>query len=573
MTKKGSRVMGRNKLLTLMIVMTAVLMSGCKSNNDSSKPSSFEDVSTIDVDEMYANEVIELIESLNENSTTQDVEYILGKYNDLTERQKTFVYNFYKLEIFGKALLINEKIEQFSIDNLSIDEFLKFIKEYKALIEKYGDEAKNKIKQSNLDKIVDLELAALNILLDSENGNNLENNAKIAMFSLLIPHIDNFYNELKDLKKDQIINYDSYLEKKNSIIDLSGFLYDGDYSLHYVYEGKIFENEFLPRFDNNLGYMHEIEFPKGGSNAEVDFDCLGEDWSNYDSFGLFIRFNNSIGDRCVLIPNNNWDNAVYADPVLVDGSSHLYFYKISLDTIDKPFDTSIDKRTYFQVYFGNTNITSMSISNLVYFNKDYTEINEMIAKANSLNLSSDSNLTQFVLLSEKIDALISPKDADKVSNYDNYLSKKERALAKTSIVHNSIFTTSYNGEYPAFSKTDSNEFGYINSLYLSGGITNHVQIFADGAKDKDWSMFDKISMFVELDTQISDSPWLIINYDEESKQIGSQEMYSESNNIYYFEFTLDTDSAFTGNPFVSIFITNKLYNVKVTNWVGIKYGQ
>ena len=557
------------KLLAMMLVVSSTMLFSCTKNNESTPSTpSIEDVSTVDVDEMYAQEVIDLIEALNENSTTQDVEYILQKYNDLTSRQKTLVTNYYKLEIFGKAILINEAIEGIDANNFTIDEFIKAKEEYDAFIAEYGDDARSKIKQSCQDKMVDLELTSLNLLLENANSIELKNNCEIAMFSLLISQIDAFYDDLKNDKQSQIISYDSYLTKKNQIIERAGILYDGDYSLSYVNDGIVYANDFDAHFDNGLGFIHSIEFSKGGNTAEVDMDCFNEDWSNYNSFGFFIRFNHAIDDRTGLIPNNNWDNVIFSNPVLVDDNIHLYFYEISLDTLNSPFSGSPDKPTFLQVYFGNTEIDSMSISNLVYFNKDYSKINEMIAKANSVNLSTNLGLTQFTLLSEKIDALVTPKDVDKVSNYSAYLSKKEQVSSICDVVHNTLFTVSYNGDYPAFSQTDSADFGYNNSLSFDNGITNKIQIFADGGKGKNWSSYYKISMFVELDTQMNANPILTINYNESLNKTGTMNNYLDSDNVYYLEFELNTDSAFTGNPFISIYINGTSYNVKVTNWVG-----
>ena len=97
--------MKKKKIISIVtLLMSFALITGCNTNNSSnitpeeSTESNPEDTVAIDVDEEYAKEVVDLINDLNDNSTEQEISYVIEKYNDLTIRQKTLVSNYDILE-------------------------------------------------------------------------------------------------------------------------------------------------------------------------------------------------------------------------------------------------------------------------------------------------------------------------------------------------------------------------------------------------------------------------------------------------------------------------------------------
>ena len=153
--------MKKSKLLLGLLSLLAISVSSCAPAPSSSAPSSSETPSSsvpsseepsvpsseepslpsedpsseepphVDPDHEKANEVIALIDALTSESTEEEIQEVIDAYNDLTERQKSFVTNYDKLEEYILKLeklnavrRVDAMIEALDEDNLILSEVL-----------------------------------------------------------------------------------------------------------------------------------------------------------------------------------------------------------------------------------------------------------------------------------------------------------------------------------------------------------------------------------------------------------------------------------------------------------------
>ena len=114
----------------------------------------------MDVDRQKAQEVIDMIDALNEDSTAEEIYAVIAKYNDLTARQKAFVTNYDKLEALMQGLekkaavqRVIDLINAIDADNPSEDAVVQAREAYDDLLATYGQEWADKV--TNLQKLID----------------------------------------------------------------------------------------------------------------------------------------------------------------------------------------------------------------------------------------------------------------------------------------------------------------------------------------------------------------------------------------------------------------------------------
>lgn len=563
--------MKKSKNVFILSLLFLFSLTGCNKQGSSSSvseptPIPASDVSIDDIDQQYAQVVIDLINSLNDESTPEEVAFVLSKYNDLTERQKTLVTNYYLLQVFTSVSVINDALNKLDDENYTIDEVMEIRQLFDELYEQYGEEGVSRVNPDGYNKLLNVEVEITNKFVNSALSINGDDNVNISQFILVSNQADFFYNRLDASVRDRVNRYDEFVIKKEALSSKGNLLYKDGFSL--CSSSGI--SEFEKKYDTEFGLLYSHNGLARFSTIEVDLDIKGRDWSKVYSMGFFVKSNAKINDRTALIINESWDeeNTIWTSPEVIDEQNHLYYYHFSLDKIKAAFDAK--KKTYLQIYFGSSgSVDNVEMTNIVAINKDFSEVNAMVDKINQIDTSTNAGKVQFLLQNQVVSPFIDENEREYITGYDSYIQKQTNVNNSVGLVYEDNFTTYYNDDFPSLSKTDSSDFGYVSEITLSAPTTNRIQIFADRGNRQNWSQYGKIAMFVEADCALDEQASFVINNNESLSSYFTPVRFGSTGYIYYLEFNLNTSSAFTGNPFISIRFNGSLRTIKTTNWVGI----
>lgn len=424
-------------------------------------------------------------------------------------------------------------------------------------------------------------LANINELIETANNLNTDTKQAKAQFTLLGDKINSLYSNLDSGMKARVKNYSEFSEKSNTISKGVSILYNGGYN--YL-EGEN-QLEFYDNSDPMFGNMQTYEWPEtksGNIQLCLDTFLVGEDWSIYKSVGLFMRFSHAPTDNTFLIVNNWSQDWVPATKTLIDESTNLYFYEFDMSSVTGPFTAN----TYFQVYFNPSegdvtpvNMTKMEVSNLVKFTHDTSAIDMLIDNALTLSTTSNRDLTQFVLLANRIDlsiATLGNEGYKLISRYDEYVQRKSVVSNKAIMIDNGSNITTHepgvSGDWPYVKNNAvaSDYYGYFNS-HTYGSIKNggNCQVFYQGARGNSWKSYSKIGFFVQTDSPLYHQAYL---HDGAKNLYADPQVVDATNHIYYVEINITTVvDTFSGNPFICINLGGGAYTqtLNITNVVGI----
>ena len=563
--------MKNSKKTLFLSLLFLFIFTGCKSPSENSSfseqtPTPASDISTVDIDEQYAQEVIDLINSLNSDSTPEDVAFVLSKYNDLTQRQKTLVTNYYLLEVFASVVIINDKLVNLDEEHYDIDEVMEIRELYDELCDKYGEEGISRINQSGYDKLLNIEVDITNKYINNALSIDVTDDINSSRFILLSNQVDFFYNRLDPSIRNRVARYEEYVEMKESLSDKGYLLYKDGYELC----SSAGISQFGSHYDENFGMLYSHDGLNRFSTIEVDLDISERDWSKVYSMSFFLKSNATINDRTAIIINESWDeqNVIWTSPEVIDEANHLYYYHFSLDKITSAFNPN--KKTYLQIYFGSSGyVNEVQMTNIVAINKDFSEVNAMVDKINQIDISTNMGKTQFLLQNQVVSSFVNELDREYIRGYDTYISKQAEVNNVLGLVYEDNFTTFFDNDFPSFTKTSSDLFGNISEITLSSSASTSIQIFADRGNRQNWSQYGKIAMFVETDCELDQQASFVINNTQSLADYFTPVRFGDTSYIYYLEFNLNTSSAFTGNPFVVLRFSGSLRTIKTTNWVGI----
>lgn len=442
-------------------------------------------------------------------------------------------------------------------------------KAYNDLLTTYSQEWQNKVKPENIQKLIYLEkLVAKKVvdnLIATANAIELSTNSNKAQFVLLGQEIEEKYEQLEDETKTQVVGYDTYLANKVIANKTTDILFSDQY-----YE--VSNDKPLPAEDtHDYGKMYykTFESPKNpGSAFEIKGIDKNADWSTFNSFGLFIKYDAENTENVVFCPNAEWGgHELYCGGTLIDAEQHLYYYEFPLNTITSAFN----KESTFAIYFSNVT-NKATISGIVCFYADVSYLNSQINRADNITLNNNKNITRFITIGTEIESTynsLTSADKEKVVGYSDYLTKKASLGSNYSLLWNTQFTVEDKGGYPDCSKIADEEFGAWYRYDYDTNKTVNFNLFAN-ANGQDWSSHKKFSCFIQLSEENGEKIWFILKNDW-TKTIPLQpEVYDAERHIYYCEFDLsDWNEAFTGNPFFSIYLTGKTSFVATTALVAL----
>lgn len=564
----------RNNALRLVMIALLTTLTGCQQSSTSTEeigptPLPASDVVPVDTDYEYAKKVIDMIDSLNQDSTKEDIEAIVEAYNKLTERQKSMVTNYSLLKMISDAISLNNSLMSIDIDNYDINEIFEIRKEYDAFIDLYGQENANRIKSEEYANLEKVELKIVNNII--ADCLQIDTNEKIGFtrFFTLFNEAISLYDYLKDDLKSKVVGYNDLLSKKEELETVGEVTFDGNYSL---------SNKILPTtYNEKYGILHTFSSVGSAKDYEIDLDIGGEDWRYLSSISFFIKSDSEINDRSCLIVNGSWswDHTIriegdpsWSSPTLVNADEYVYYYNISLDGLNEEF--SLEKKSSIHIYFGAaTNVKTAQISSIVGKKKDYSQINALVNKINEIDISTNAGKAKFALQNQIVGALINERDKNYITGYDTYITKVNEVKATFDVIYDGKYTTYFSGNYYYFEETSNTEFGYLNSLTLPGESSTNSQIFLDTGKGNNWSAYNHLALFAEFDCPIASNPALCvpgngINSTGTATKIGNE------GNLYYLEFPFNFKQVLTDNPFAVVTYQGSNKNIKISRWVGIK---
>ena len=202
------------------------------------------------------------------------------------------------------------------------------------------------------------------------NSLSLTNRSDIAKFVLRQPQVDSLLNELSTDEKNNLSGYTTYQANKATVQSKAGVLYSGGYKC--VNDGVV-----LTTFtDNVFGTMHRKTESSGTkvNGRELGFleDLQGVNWGVYNYMGMFIRYDHTVSDGGVFLPDNNWGYTDWGTQsrgaTLIDSATNLYYYEWPINYLSAFATNSSAISFYFAGGGALVSHTLMEVSNIVYFN-------------------------------------------------------------------------------------------------------------------------------------------------------------------------------------------------------------
>lgn len=483
---------------------------------------------------------------------------------------------------------VDTLIENLDENNLTNDKVQEARLAYDALATEYSIEWQNKVKQTNVEKLIRCEtkvrIVYINQLIETASTISLDNKVNASRFALLAQTISEKYNALSQEEK-ALVDIEKHLEKVNKLNNTVGVLFDDGYSYK---EGD--SDRPLTQIDEN--YFGQINTYSWNTAKQGNFQLyllnnslVNVDWTNYDSIGLYIKFSHKITDRTFFIPNNWGQTWVEPNMELIDDSTHLYYFEFSLSSITGPFYAD----TYFQVYLGESvGINKIEVSNLVFF-KDFkpinenapseptgsvSEINTLIQTALSVDLSTNSGVAQFNLLLNRINIVYNTLGANDKTSVDlTALNSKAEQVSRISGI---LYKDGYNYENQVFAKKADSFYGAIYSYDFTTPKQDNFKLDFNDAGDLkgyNWSGYSKIGLFVKYNVPTTDLPTFIPNDWNQTWIRPTKEVINASQNLYYFEFDLSSVTGpFYADTYFQVYFGNtvSVSHMEITDIVYFK---
>lgn len=202
------------------------------------------------------------------------------------------------------------------------------------------------------------------------NSLSLTNRSDIAKFVLRQNQVDALLNELSDDEKNGLNGYNTYVSNKATVAAKSGILYSGGYKC--VNDGAA-----LSTFNDNVfGTMHRHTDPQGtqANSRELSFsqELQGTNWGEYSYMGMFVRYDHTVSDGAVFLPDNNWGYTDWGTQsrgaTLIDSSTNLYYYEWPINYLSAFTNNNSAICFYFAGGGALVAHTLMEVTNIVYFN-------------------------------------------------------------------------------------------------------------------------------------------------------------------------------------------------------------
>jgi hypothetical protein len=358
------------------------------------------DIVVVDVDKEAAQEVIDAINALNDASTEEEIDAVVNMYEDLTERQKSYVTNYDKLvEQVQKITIlkiidrVNELIDSLDENSPDPDVVEEARIEYNKLLA-YGDKWANKIESSKIEKLVRCELKIIADVADPllEKAMALDTNTRQGgtHFKLLSQRIDSYLNNFEVSTRESLDLYDEYVETKAKV-DQVYFIAADNYisTSHNLPSGKIWE-PLKSYEDDDYGVIHEEDLTgySLSSAQNIQFGTKA-DFSNYKYIAAFISWPHS--GRYVQFINN--ERMVYASEETV---ANQYMY-IEIPTSSLG-DLLGNNHSHFGAHYENRNICNIAgykVTNIVGIGVDIFKAQAAVDNVEALIRALDEdNLTE-----------------------------------------------------------------------------------------------------------------------------------------------------------------------------------
>ena len=207
-------------------------------------------------------------------------------------------------------------------------------------------------------------------------------------------------------------------------------------------------------------------------------------------------------------------------------------------------------------------------------------IEEHIATANAVDVTTNKGLTQFALLSNSIDEDVAALDPSinpsNIKGYTDYLNKKAAHGSKTNILFDGRYYGDDKNSFKDYKKEEDSKFGYIYKTEFNSKATVNFSLYL-GASGQNWSGLNKIGLFLELTEKTNDAIWFIFKNDWSVTSYIKGEVVNEVvengksvSVTYYLEYNLagvKNLSKFLTDPYLSVYLTGSSYFANITSSV------
>ena len=463
---------------------------------------------------------------------------------------------------------VNALIESLDLSNLDVDKVYAAREAYENLAKDYSEEWQAKVSAENIAKLNSaleiLPVLVVNKLIASANALDLVEKHQLARFAIIAQNVKEKYTALSTSDKEKVVGYDELLTKEITVNKTTNVIYTGNQAFGIGgTSDPLTEKESL-----QFGKVNSFRFPSGNAaSLQLEPQSLIDNWSNNLSFGFFASYDVENSENFILVGNGDWGKTVYASKVLVDASTHTYFYEFNLASIN----VELTLKTFIQVYFSQS-VTSFECSNFVSFNPNVDEINALIAEANSINTSINSGITRFALLSKNIDSKVATLNGNTSAlvGYDTYYATRATVGAKAIVAYDTEITTDHNGDWPALEKVADSKYAEFNTFRYATPKTNTINLFVI-ANGKNWSKYTKVAVFIQFSQAQEEKVFFVAKNDWSLTFNASYQVYDATKNIYYVELDVtDITAKFTGNPFFCCYLSQPTTFISITNVVTFK---
>ena len=189
-----------------------------------------------------------------------------------------------------------------------------------------------------------------------------------------------------------------------------------------------------------------------------------------------------------------------------------------------------------------------------------SNLNEMVAKANSLSIDTKEAKAQFSLLSnniEKIYTKLEPGMRSRVKGYNEYSAKASQVSGDVSILYDGSYryyeTTSESWEY--FHEDSDPTFGSMQIIEWGEGKSGNIQLALDSfLVGEDWSLYKSVGFFARFSAAPTDNTFLIVDNWAKDWVPAKKTVIDEATNTYFYEFDMSTiTEPFVDNTYFQVY--------------------
>lgn len=294
--------MKKRKLIACLAgVLCLTVLTSCSSELENPFFDSESVVESVpeDVDRAKAQEVIDMINNLTSESTKEEVQAVFDAYNQLTERQKSFVTNFEVLEGYASDFEKKDEvarvialIDELDEENVSADAVYEARSAYNALLE-YGQEWQDKVPQEKVEKLVRCEIIVCNEvvapLIEKAINIDITLSDGASHFVLLGQRIDDFLANVDQNIVSTLANINEYNSMKDEVA------YTHSIAAADFYHTTIGHSSFLSLLDTEInddfGYIHTADLSNEtlSGSGNIQF-ATKHDFTAYKKLGFFIKW-------------------------------------------------------------------------------------------------------------------------------------------------------------------------------------------------------------------------------------------------------------------------------------------